>query len=115
MKAILISTGIIAIIMLILKVWNNYSLKFNHGILRISKCKNCTEVLGSEALENAILALQKEKNQLKHETKVGKVKLLNMKLICPTCQAVNFEQDLYKANRKNKANKQPNNNNTICS
>lgn len=86
----------------ILKLWNKFSLTYNHKILQNSKCMNCDEVLGTEALRTAIVELQKEKEQLKQETKVATVKLHNMRLICPNCQTENFERDLYKANRANR-------------
>ncbi len=102
MKTILISLGIVAVLIMLLKFWNKYSLIYNHGILKKSKCKNCIEILGAEALENAIIELENEKKRYKHEAKIGTVKLHNMKLICPNCGTENFERDLYKARREYK-------------
>lgn len=84
---------------LLLKVWNKYSRKFNHNVLRNSACKSCGNVLGDESLNIATSKLEKEKEQLKREAKIGTVQLYNMELICPHCGAVNFEREMYKVYR----------------
>ena len=105
MNSILIAVGVIVALIVLLKIWNKYSLRYNHEILLNSRCKNCAEFLGAVALNNAVRELEKEKEQLKREAKIGSVKLHNMKLICPNCGIENFERELYKANRESRKNK----------
>lgn len=95
----------IAVTYVLFQAWNKYSLRYNHRILQNSKCKNCSEVLGDKALGDALKELEKEKVQLKHEAKIGTIKLHNMALICPNCGTKNYERDLYKANQGNRKKK----------
>jgi len=89
---ITILTLVLSIIgwIVLMKVWNKYTRRYNYGILRKSKCKNCAEILGDVSLQIAIEKLQKEKEKIKQEAKIGTVKLHNMKLVCPNCATENF-------------------------
>lgn len=102
MNIVLIIVSVAVGLIVLLKVWNKYSLKYNHGILRNSECGNCGNILKEESLIDAITKLDKEKEQMRKDAKLGTVKLHNMELICANCGAVNFERDLYKANSKKK-------------
>jgi hypothetical protein len=106
MNSILILVGIVLGFVILLNVWNKYSRKYNYGILRNSTCKSCGEVLGNESLDIAIPKLKEEKEQLKQNAKIGTVKLHNMELVCSNCGTINFERDLYKANREKVNNAQ---------
>ena len=94
-----------ALLVLALKVWNYFSRRYNHKILRNSHCKNCAEMLNSETFENALRELEKEREQFKNETKIARVKLLNMKLICQNCGTENHERDLYQVYRESRNSK----------
>jgi hypothetical protein len=99
---ILIIIGVMAIMFVIPKFWNKYSRRYNYRILRSSKCKKCSELIGSEALEKAIEKLKIEQEKFRSEAKFGTLKLYNMELTCPNCGTKNYERDLYKANRERK-------------
>ncbi len=100
MSSLIIGVGILSGLILLTSIWNKFSRRYNYGILKNSACKNCGEILGDKSLEIAISKLDKEKEKLKHEAKLGAVKLHNMELACPNCTTINFERDLYKTNRK---------------
>lgn len=105
MNTVLIVIGVMVGIVILLKLWNKFTLQYNHSILGNSECIKCGTVLGEESLRAAIVKLNEEKEQLKKGTKIGAVRLHNMELVCSNCGALSLERDLYRMNRKNKKNK----------
>ena len=96
--------GVIAVIGLILvfKVWNYFSRKYNNGILVNSNCRNCDVVLGETALNKALVEWQQKLAIIKKEVNMGTAILRDLEIICPNCGTIHSEKELYQRKKKNK-------------
>ena len=99
LKTVVLFGLCLALLVMLMRLWNRVAGGYNDRILAQAPCKNCQKPLGAACILPARQKWREELIAIRMEGRSA-VKLSNLELQCPHCGTSNFEQDIYQGRRR---------------